>query len=106
LLGLRRATHFFYAKLYAFSPADDKDKAVKLFAIGKGAELEVHFSPYDVWIIVQNGDGSLGVHPTLFQRVNGVNFRSGSMDESTPTGCFRASYLLTCRLDVHPSGVN
>lgn len=57
------------------SPVDHKEKAARLCGIGEGAELEIHFSPDDRWVIVQNGGGSLGVGLTLFQRVGGVDFK-------------------------------
>ena len=40
-----------------------------------GRDLEVHFSPDDRWIIVQDGGPSLGVSLRLFQRVSGLNYK-------------------------------
>jgi len=57
------------------SPKDHKDNAVKLCETPGWGNLNIHFSPDDFWIIVEDGGASLGIHLTLFQRVKGVNFK-------------------------------
>ena len=37
--------------------------------------LEVHFSPDDYWIVVQDGGGSLGISLRLFRRETGVTYK-------------------------------
>ena len=56
------------------SSKDHKDNPVKLCET-EGRSLAVFISQDDFWIIVQDGAGSMGVHPRLFQRVKGASFK-------------------------------
>src|SRR5438046_2491992 len=55
-------------------PEHHTDAAVHLCDTEGWGALEMHFSPDDHWLIVQDGGASLGVSLRLFRREKGVNF--------------------------------
>jgi len=55
-------------------PENHADAAVYLCDTEGWGALEMHFSPDDHWLIVQDGGASLGVSLRLFRRDKGVNF--------------------------------
>jgi hypothetical protein len=57
------------------APKDKKAGAVKLCETPGWGNLELHFSPADSWLIVQDGGGSLGVSLRLFKQDKGVAFK-------------------------------
>ena len=66
------------------SSAEKKDAApVKLCGTEGWGNLEMHFSPDDVWILVQDGGGSLGFHLRLFRRTKGLEFSEQKQDIET-----------------------
>jgi hypothetical protein len=54
---------------------DDKSDAQQLCETGGWGYLEVHFSPDDNWIVLQDGGASLGVLCRLFRLRQGLVFR-------------------------------
>jgi WD40 repeat protein len=53
---------------------EDKSDAAELCETPGWGYLEIHFSPNDKWIVVQDGGASLGVSLRLFRRDGGVVF--------------------------------
>jgi len=51
---------------------EDKSDAMKLCDTEGWGNLEVHFSPDEKWIVVQDGGLSLGVRCRLFRTQNGL----------------------------------
>lgn len=56
-------------------PKDHKEKAVKLCDTEGWGNLQVHFSPDNFWIVIQDGGASLGVHLSLYRRDKGVIYQ-------------------------------
>jgi WD40 repeat protein len=54
---------------------EDKSDARHLCETEGWGNLEIHFSPDDNWIVVQDGGASLGVRCRLFRLVQGLQFR-------------------------------
>jgi hypothetical protein len=52
----------------------DKADAVQLCETEGWGNLEMHFSPNDDWIVVQDGGVSLGIRCRLFRREHGMKF--------------------------------
>ncbi len=63
-----------YAKALWVWRDNDKGKAVKLCETPGWGNMQVHFSPDDQWIIVQDGGSSLGVSLRLFHRAGEANY--------------------------------
>ncbi|MDQ6809601.1 MAG: hypothetical protein M3Z64_09300 [Verrucomicrobiota bacterium] len=57
------------------SSADHPQDEVELCQTEGWGNLEVHLSPDDSWVVVQDGGSSLGVSFRLFQRVREVTFK-------------------------------
>jgi len=57
------------------SPADHPQDEVELCKTDGWGNLEIHFSPDDFWLVVQDGGSSLGVSLRLFQRGRGVTYK-------------------------------
>jgi hypothetical protein len=57
------------------SPAGKAHDEVELCHTEGSGNLEMHFSPDDSWLVIQDGGSSLGVSLRLFQRDRGVSYK-------------------------------
>jgi hypothetical protein len=57
------------------SPAGNPHDEVELCHTEGSGNLEMHFSPDDSWLVVQDGGSSLGVSLRLFHRNRGVSYK-------------------------------
>jgi len=68
------------AEIWISSPENKNTPAVKLCETEGWGNLQMHFSPDDFWILVQDGGGSLGIHLRLFRRTKGATFAEQKQD--------------------------
>ena len=86
------------------SPADHPQDEVELCQTEGWGNLELHFSPDDSWLVIQDGGSSLGVAFRLFQRDRGVIYKElakADIDGKAERAALEQNHLAPDLLDHH-----